>query len=88
MSERRKLEIFSADCPICREAVEEVKGMSCTSCEITVHDTRDPAVAERAKALGIRSVPAVVIDGKPAGCCDGRGIDLDQIRRTCAASSP
>ena len=88
MSERRKLEIFSADCPICREAVEEVKGMSCTSCEITVHDTRDPAVAERAKALGIRSVPAVVIDGKPAGCCDGRGIDLDQIRKACASSSP
>jgi len=30
-------------------------------------------VAERAKHLGIRSVPAVVIDGKLADCCAGRG---------------
>jgi len=32
-------------------------------------------VASRAKSLGIRSVPAVVIDGKLAGCCAGRGPD-------------
>jgi hypothetical protein len=34
---------------------------------------KDPKVASRAKALGIRSVPAVVIDGKLADCCAGRG---------------
>jgi len=35
----------------------------------------DPAVANRAKRLGICSVPAVVIDGKLADCCAGRGPD-------------
>lgn len=35
----------------------------------------DAAVAGRAKNLGIRSVPAVVIDGQPADCCSGRGPD-------------
>lgn len=36
-------------------------------------DMHDAAVANRAKTLGIRSVPAVVIDGKLADCCAGRG---------------
>ncbi len=40
----------------------------------------DEKVAERAKALGIRSVPAVVIDGKLAGCCAGRGIDEGTLK--------
>jgi predicted DsbA family dithiol-disulfide isomerase len=40
----------------------------------------DPAVANRAKSLGIRSVPAVVIDGKLADCCTGRGPDEATLR--------
>ena len=32
-------------------------------------------VADRAKQLGVHSVPAVVIDGKLADCCAGRGPD-------------
>jgi len=30
--------------------------------------------------LGIRSVPAVVIDGKLADCCAGRGVDETVLR--------
>jgi hypothetical protein len=30
-------------------------------------------VATKAKGYGVRSVPAVVIDGKLASCCAGRG---------------
>ncbi len=75
MSNKRKIEIFSAGCPVCQEIVELVKGISCTSCEVNVVDMKDPAVAERAKNLGFRSVPAVAIDGKLADCCAGRGPD-------------
>jgi hypothetical protein len=39
----------------------------------SVLDLHDPQGAGRAKGLGIRSVPAVVIDGKLADCCTGRG---------------
>jgi len=34
-----------------------------SSCDIAIKDMKDPLVAERARQLGIRSVPAVVIDG-------------------------
>src|SRR5437588_12889962 len=75
MANKRKIEVFSEGCLACQEAVEIIKRAACPSCEVTVHDMKDSNLARRAKTLGIRSVPAVVIDGKLADCCAGRGID-------------
>lgn len=75
MNTKRKVEVFSAGCPLCKDAVEMVKRISCKDCEINVLDMKDHDVAKRAKRLGIRSVPAVVIDGKLADCCANRGSD-------------
>jgi len=73
MNGKRKVEVFSAGCPVCNDAIEMVKRIACQDCEINVRDMKASAVAERAKNIGVRSVPAVVIDGKPADCCAGRG---------------
>jgi hypothetical protein len=62
------------------EAIEAVRQEACASCEIIVQDMMDLQVAARAKQLGIRSVPAVVIDGKLADCCSGRGVDIPVLR--------
>ena len=75
MTTKRKIEVFSAGCSVCQKTIEMVKRNACQSCEITVLDMNDSNVADRAKRLGIRSVPAVVIDGKLADCCAGRGPD-------------
>lgn len=80
MNAKRKIEIFSADCPLCEETVELVKRVACPSCEITVLDMKDSAVADRAKSLGVRSVPAVAVDSKLAECCIGRGPDEAALR--------
>ena len=77
---KRRIEAFSAGCACCEEAVVLVRRAACSSCEVTVHDMWNHEVAERAKHLGIRSVPAVVIDGKLASCCEGRGLDLQALR--------
>jgi len=76
----RKIEIFSAGCPACDDTVNLVKEAACSSCEVTVLDMHKPDVAERAKTLGVSSVPAVAIDGKLAGCCAGRGPDEATLR--------
>jgi glutaredoxin len=73
MAAKRTIEVFSAGCPACEETVQLVNQIACPSCDVSVLDMREPAVAKRAKRLGIRSVPAVVIDGKLADCCAGRG---------------
>jgi len=80
MNSKRQIEIFSAGCSVCTEAIEMIKRTACPSCEVTILDMRDPDIARRAKSLGIRAVPAVVIDGTLADCCAGRGPDAATLR--------
>lgn len=75
-----KIEVFSAGCPACQETVALVQRVACPSCDVSVLDMNDPKVASRAKSLGIRSVPTVVIDGKLADCCTGLGPDEVTLR--------
>lgn len=85
---KRTVEIFSAGCPVCEDTVALVRSLSCESCEVSVLDTHQPEAAHRAKALGIRSLPAVVIDGRLADCCSGRGADQDALRRAGLGVQP
>jgi hypothetical protein len=48
---------------------------------------KKPEVASRAKSLGIRAIPAVVIDGKLADCCAGRGPD-EAVLRSAGIGQP
>ena len=80
MAAKRQIEVFSAGCSVCGETIEMVNRIACPSCEVTVLDMHNADVADRAKALGIRSIPAVVIDGKLADCCAGRGPDEATLR--------
>lgn len=67
-------------CPVCVETIMLINHIACSSCEVTVLDTNDPDVAIRAKEFGIRSLPAVVINGTPADCCTGRGPDIARLQ--------
>ena len=80
MNATRKIEVFSAGCPLCADTVALVNSVTCPSCEVSILDMNDKSVAARAKSLGIRLVPAVVIDGKLADCCAGRGPDVATLR--------
>ena len=80
MTTKRKIEIFSAGCAVCEATISRVKDLACPSCEVTVLDMKTADIAKRAEGLGIRSLPAVVIDGKVADCCAGRGPDEDLLR--------
>ena len=81
MAARRKIEIFSAGCAVCENMVNQVRDAACPSCDVIVLDMQDKGVAERAEELGIRSVPAVLIDGVLADCCAGRGPDMATLRQ-------
>jgi glutaredoxin 3 len=87
MNAKRTVEIFSAGCPTCEDTIALVNRMACPACEVTVLDMHDPDVASRAKRIGIRSVPAVVINGQLAECCAGRGPD-EQTLRTAGLGQP
>ena len=80
MPNKRHIEVFSAGCPCCVETIEAIRKAACPSCEVSVWDMGRPEVAERARHLGVRSVPAVVIEGKLADCCSTRGPELETLR--------
>ena len=80
MNTKRKVEVFSAGCPVCDGAVEMAKRIACQDCEVNVLDMNDFEVAKRAKSIGIKSVPAILVDGKLADCCAGRGPDEKSLK--------
>ena len=77
---KRKVEIFSAGCPVCQDTIDLVNELACPSCEIIIHDTHDADVQSRINELGVKSVPAVAINGALADCCQDRGIDVEMLR--------
>lgn len=58
------------------------------ACGCVVLDMREPAVASQVEGLGICSVPAVVVDGKLAGCCAGRGPEESSLRAAGVGRAP
>lgn len=68
MQKKRKVEIFTAGCPLCDETVKLVKALACPSCDVRVYNLREGGM-DKAKEYGINSVPTVVVDGKVADCC-------------------
>jgi hypothetical protein len=69
MTNKRRVEVFSAGCALCEEVLDAARREAAPSCEVVRRNMLDSRVLRRAEELGIRSVPAVVIDGKMASCC-------------------
>ena len=80
MAEKRKIEIFSAGCPVCREAIQIVNEIAGSSSEVEVLNMHEANVSTKAREYGIRSVPAVVINGTLADGCAGRGVDEETLK--------
>ena len=84
MATKHKVEVFSAGCSVCDEALTLIKKLVCPECEVIVLDMKDANVAKRAKNLGVHSVPAVVIDGALANCCVGGSVNEQALRAQLA----
>jgi glutaredoxin len=77
---KKKVEIFIAGCPFCERTINLVMRLVNSSHEVVISDVHRPEVASKAEQYGIRTVPAVVIDGKLTACCAGRGCDEHVLR--------
>ena len=80
---KRKIEIFTANCPVCDPVVKMVNELSCGSCEVIVYDMikqcYDKACLNKANAYGIARIPAVAIDGKLLNCCEAGTITREDL---------
>src|SRR6516164_1556706 len=56
---KHKIEVFSAGCKVCKDAIEVVHRLAGSEHEVVVHDMHLPEIASRAAQHGVRSLPAV-----------------------------
>ncbi len=68
MLNKRRVEIFTSDCYLCKEVVKLVEDTACEFCDVRVYNINYEG-QDKAEAYGIASVPTVVVDGKIADCC-------------------
>ena len=70
---KRKVEVFTAGCPVCEDAVKLVEELACKDCEIIVYNLNELCESdeclEKIKTYNITRVPAVTVDGRLADCC-------------------
>lgn len=76
--------MFTAGCSVCEGAVQQVKDLACDNCEVVVYDLNkkcDTLECEaKAKEYGVKSVPAVEINGKLVDFCNNNGINIDALK--------
>jgi hypothetical protein len=77
---RHRIEVFSAGCAVCKDTIDMVRRVAGSDHDVHVHDMHHGEAAARASSLRIRSLPAVVINGRLASCCTGRGPNEHIIR--------
>lgn len=70
---KRKVEVFTAGCPICEEAVNLVKSLACPNCDVVVYDLNKGCSTnecrKKAESYGVKRLPAVAVDGRLLECC-------------------
>lgn len=76
--EKRTVEVFTAGCPCCDEAVALVNDLACCCCDVVIHDMNGDGAA-RAKELGVKRVPAVAVNGELASCCASGGVTREGL---------
>ena len=75
-----RVEIFSAGCRTCKTTIEQLREHIDPRHEIVVHDMQNnAAAAERSEAFGIRTVPAIVVDGALLACCKNTGRTIREL---------
>lgn len=81
---QRKVEVFTAGCPICNDTVRLVKTLVCPSCELQIFDLRNGCTTnecrKKAKQYGITAVPAVAVNGVLLDCCRREPVTADRLK--------
>lgn len=81
---KRKVEVFTAGCPVCDDAVKTVKSLACPRCEVVVYDLNKGCSTgecrKKAEEYGVKRLPAVAVDGKLVECCRTEPINAEALR--------
>ena len=65
MKQHHTIEIFSANCPLCKHIIEDIEIGRCEGCKQIVYDLNNMTedVKTKMKNYGVKAVPTTIIDG-------------------------
>ncbi|MBW1980536.1 MAG: thioredoxin family protein [Deltaproteobacteria bacterium] len=79
MTEKRKVEIFTAGCPVCQDVVDTARELACPDCELTIYDLSKKEGVKEAQAYKITALPAVAVNGRLLECCQRAPITREAL---------
>jgi|CXWL01.1.fsa_nt_gi hypothetical protein len=81
---KRRVEVFTAGCPLCNDAVDVVQSLACPRCDVQVYDLREGCDAnecrEKARRYGITAVPAITVAGVRLDGCRREPLSAHTLR--------
>jgi glutaredoxin len=66
VKQHHTIEIFSANCPLCKHITDDIQIGKCEGCNQVVYDVNKMTeeIKQKMKTYGVNSVPTTVIDGE------------------------
>jgi glutaredoxin 3 len=66
MRRHHTIEIFSANCPLCKHVIDNIEIGKCEGCNQTVYNVNiiTDKIKSKIRDYGIKAVPSIIIDGK------------------------
>ncbi len=55
-----RIQVFTGNCPLCQEVVNEIEAGKCAGCQLIVHNVAESVALARKYGVGV--VPTVIID--------------------------
>jgi len=66
MNQHHQIEIFSAECPLCKHITDEIEIGKCKGCSQTIYDVNNMTdeIKLKMKEYDVNAVPTTIIDGE------------------------
>lgn len=66
MRQHHTIEVFSANCPLCKHITDTIEIGRCEGCSMTIYDVNQMTeeIKVKMKDYDVKAVPTTVIDGK------------------------
>jgi glutaredoxin len=80
MSEKRRVEVFTAGCPVCEGVVNMVNELACPHCEVTIYNLNNNEGVEQSQAYGVTAVPSIAVNGQLLESCKRSPITKKELQ--------
>jgi len=80
MTEKRRVEVFTASCPVCEGLVKLVNELACLNCDVTIYNLNKNEGVDEAKAYGVNALPTVAVNGELLECCKRGPITKEDLK--------